>query len=109
MSVRRVSILLILVLATSSFGCATGYAEGNARLTCIRAKSDKCPPQHRVKSARTQCSLRSLTQFHYAKLARFDVPSPLRSPSGKTAAISSAGVHISSIGSPETDRGPPLS
>ncbi len=109
MSVRRISILLILVLATSAFGCATGYTEGNARLSCIQAKSGKCPAQPKVKSARAQCSLRSLAQFHYTKLPRFEVPSPLRSASGKTAAISDSTIHVSSIGSPETDRGPPLS
>lgn len=124
-TVRRSSItsgLLILVFATSAFGCVTG--SGSEPLASCRrpqnqrpciahksgvavAKSASC--SQILKSSRGQCSLRSLTRFQFAEFRNFDLSSPLMRPSGKASLSFNSGIIVLSIGSPETDRGPPHS
>lgn len=123
--VRRTSItsgLLILVFATSAFGCATGWSSKpgifcprpSTRQVCVRknpgttvARGSAC--SHILKSLPGRCSLRSLAQFQFAELHRFEIPSPLRHAGGKVSLPFNSVIIVSSIGSPETDRGPPRS
>jgi hypothetical protein len=111
--------LLILVLATSAFGCVTGSGSeplGSCRrphhqAPCISGKSGvavaKC--NHILKSSGGQCTLRSLAQFQIAEFRNFDLASPLMRPSGKASSSVNSRIVVLSIGSPETDRGPPHS
>jgi hypothetical protein len=62
-----------------------------------------------VKSSRGHCSLRSLAQFHFAEFRRFEISRPLQRVGGKPSPGSNSRIVLSSIGSPETDRGPPHS
>lgn len=120
---RRASItsgLLILVLTTSAFGCVTGWSSKSGTLcprprtrkACVwkklgttAARGSAC--DHTLKSLPGQCSLRSLAQFQFAELQRFEIASPLRHASSKVSLPLNSVTIVSSIGSPETDRGPP--
>jgi hypothetical protein len=112
--------LLILVFATSASGCATGWSSKpealcprpSTRHACVRkkpgtraAREPGCGPT--LKAPPGQCSLRSFAQFQFAELHRFEIPSPLRYVGGKVSAPFNSVIIVSSIGSPETDRGPP--
>ena len=113
--------ILILVLATSAFSCATGSGSdpmGSCHRShgcerCIGDKSGSAITQHsacyKLESSRRQCSLRSLAQFQFAEFRRFEISSPLRRPSGKASPGFNSRIVVSSIGLPETDRGPPHS
>jgi hypothetical protein len=122
-SVRRMSItsgLLILVLGTSVFGCATGWSSKpgtlcprlGTRQVCAGKKPGTTAARgsacgHTLKSLPGQCSLRSFAQVQFAELHRFEIPSPLRYADGKVPPPFNSVITVSSIGSPETDRGPP--
>ncbi|MGH9538899.1 MAG: hypothetical protein ACRD3H_13310, partial [Terriglobales bacterium] len=54
-----------------------------------------------------QCSLRGLAQFQIAEFQRFELSTPLADPAGRVAVPAKSVIIVSSIGSPETDRGPP--
>jgi len=116
------SSLLILVFATSAFGCATGSGSevlgfcprGRSQRLCTTSKSRAAEPKssrcgHVLKSSRGQCSLRSLAQFQFAELRDFEISSPLQRPTGKVWPALNSRIIVLSIGSPETDRGPPHS
>jgi len=121
--------LLILVLAASAFGCVTAgdnepcgpevgahqagvilrHGHWSAR-PCVRkavAQRAGCRPVLRSPSPR--CSLRSLAQFQFVELRRFEIPSPLRQGDGGVSLPFDSRIVVLSIGSPETDRGPPRS
>ena len=131
---RRYSVtsgLLILVLATSTFGCVT--AEGSEPCTsrvdahqagvnlerphcstrsCIRRAAAKAVPRRGacrpgLKPPSSRCSLRSLAQFQFEELRRFEIPNPQRQGNGEVAMPFNSRIVVLSIGSPETDRGPP--
>jgi hypothetical protein len=53
--------------------------------------------------------LRSLAQFQVAELRDFEISSPLQRPTGKAWRAPNSRIIVLSIGSPETDRGPPHS
>jgi hypothetical protein len=114
--------LLMLVLATSASGCAIGSSSkpeilcprSSTRQVCVQkkpgtaaAKGSACG--RTLKSLPGLCSLRSLAQFQFAELHRFENPSPLGHASGKVSPPFNSVIIVSSIGSPETDRGPPCS
>ena len=114
--------LLILVFATSTFGCATGSgreplgfcARGRSQRLCTPRKSRSAEPKssrcgHVLKLSRGQCSLRSLAQFQFAELRDFEISSPLQRATGKASPALDSRIIVLSIGSPETDRGPPYS
>ena len=121
---RRTSItsgLLILVFATSASGCAIGWNSDpgtycprpSARQACVRKKPGTTAARrsacgHILKSLPGRCSSRSLAQFQFAELHRFEIPSPLRQ-AGSKISLPCNPVIASSIGSPQTDRGPPRS
>jgi len=113
---------LILLFATSAFGCATGAGSEplgschrpRVEQACLHsyssvtvAKASGC--RDRLKSSLGQCSLRSLAQFQFAELRSLDTPSPPQLAIGKTSPLFNSNIIVSSIGSPETDRGPPRS
>ena len=113
--------LLILVFATSAFGCATG--SGSEQSFCAHGRwqrlytaSKHCAAEPKscrcgdvLKSSRGQCSLRSLAQFQFAELSDFEISSPLQHATGKASPALNSRIIVLSIGSPETDRGPPSS
>ena len=114
--------LLILVFATSAFGCATGSGSGplgfcprersqrlctTSKSRAAELKSSRCG--HVLKSSGGECSLRSLSQFQSAELRVFEISSPLQRGTGKASPAITSRIIVLSIGSPETDRGPPHS
>ena len=114
--------LLILVFATSAFGCATGSGSeprgfcprGRSQRLCTTSKSRVAVPTsfrcgNVLKSSRGQCSLRSLVQFQFAELRDFEISTPLQRATGKASPALTSRIIVLSIGSPETDRGPPHS
>jgi hypothetical protein len=114
------SAVLVLVVATSASGCATGF--GSSLLASCRGGAGTMPDCFRAKAAvaaaacgdllrssSRHCSLRHLAQFQFVNVGRFDVPSPLLPAPGIVSPGSNAVIIVSSIGSPETDRGPPRS
>jgi hypothetical protein len=62
-----------------------------------------------VKSMPGHCSLRSLLRFQFPAFQRFEVSTPLRRTAEIISAPRGASIIATSIGSPETDRGPPRS
>lgn len=119
--------LLILVFATAAFGCATGsggeppgFCAGKRSQRLCTIPRTSTPSKSRVstlksrcgpalKSSGGPCSLRSLAQFQVAELRHFEISSPLQRPTGKALRPSNTRLIVLSIGSPETDRGPPHS
>jgi hypothetical protein len=53
--------------------------------------------------------MRSFIPFQFATLPVFEISSPLKHTGGNVSAPLKAVIVISSMGSPETDRGPPRS
>ncbi|HEX3966767.1 MAG TPA: hypothetical protein VHW70_02265 [Edaphobacter sp.] len=125
---RRVSIIsafLAVMIAISTFGCATGMTAASssaknscshpgARAACARKRSGASTAQdsaciHTLKSQQGQCSLRDLAQFQFAELRGFAIASPFSNPHGNASPSSDSTILVSSIGSPQTDRGPPVS
>jgi hypothetical protein len=123
---RGVSItsgLLILVFATSAFECATGCGidlpvlslAPNVRAAVCIAKAPsgtvvtqpKCGDS--LKCSGRHCSLRSLAQFQFAEFRRFATSGPLRYTGGRISLPLNPVIILSSIGSAQTDRGPPRS
>ena len=117
-----VSGLLILVFATSTFGCATSFGSeplgfcprGHSQRFRVSRKSRVAELQSSrcgrvLKQSRGRCSLRSLAQFQFAELRHFEIFSPLQRATGKASPALNSRIIVSSIGSPETDRGPPHS
>lgn len=112
-----VAAVLVLTLATSASACVEGAGSplGKAcfkfsRAACERnlgAKADRCNPV--LKSVPAHCDIRGLVQFHAVAFAKFEVRSPLHIVADRILAPSRQGPRVSSIGSPQTDRGPPLS
>jgi hypothetical protein len=115
---RTCSGFLILVLAASAFACSSGVCGGpestrcsSTLAACARKKPQttaclRAPCGYRLKSPSRRCSLRSFAQFQFAKLARFEIPIPLRREAEVSRAPNLAPI-VSSVGSPETDRSPP--
>lgn len=128
---RRESVisgLLILVLATSAFGCVTGgnnepcapevgahearatlgYRQWSTR-TFVRKAPQRASCSPILTSPSGRCSFRSLAQFQPLELRRFEIPSPLRQGDGGVSLPFDSRIVVLSIGSPQTDRGPPRS
>ncbi len=109
-----VAALLIAVFVTSAFACVLGSGADPAcapavhRDACVRrGGSSDCGP--RLKAAPSRCSLRGLAQIHFAALplSTFAIAAPLQV--AKASSRSERPLSLSSVGLPETDRGPPLS
>jgi hypothetical protein len=121
---RRISItsvLLILVLTASIFACAAGWCSQSgtscprpgARQACaqkkaatVMAKQLPCGPL--LKATRGQCGMRTFVQFPIEAFDAFEISTPLGMASRIATRFDSL-ITVSSIGSPEADRGPPSS
>jgi hypothetical protein len=116
-SMRRASftsVVLISVLAGSSFDCVTRWVRerngcgdrGTAPACGSKVVRSRSACGATIGSPRRLCPLRSFSQSQIAEFHRFEIPSPARvirelPPTPRRVAI------MSSIGPPETDRGPP--
>jgi hypothetical protein len=114
------SSLLILVLATSGSGCVMGCGaevwQPLLRLNVQRGHVQNMPGGaliaasqcgDTVKRLRGHCTLRSVTQLQFAELRRLELVTPLWNAAGNIPFPFNSATIISSIGSPQTDRGPP--
>jgi hypothetical protein len=115
------SVLLSVVLTTSVSACAEGWCgqTGNssgrsgARKACAQkkaasaaAKHGPCGPVLKAKPGR--CGMRGFVPFPFVALRAFEISTPLSAVSRFATPFDSP-IIISSIGSPEADRGPPSS
>jgi hypothetical protein len=109
--------LLILVFGASAFGCVAGWngdapnvcGASIARKSCARKKAIRTTGCHVLHSSPGRCSLRSLAQGYAIEFARFEIRGPLNDVRERASVLRTAPILISSVGSPETDRGPPRS
>jgi hypothetical protein len=122
--VRRISItavLLILVLVPSASACVAGWGSPItpscprtiSRRDCTRKETATATIRGRacgevLKSLPARCGMRSFIQFQFVSLAGFEIAAPIKRTASNPVAFDSV-VVVSSIGSPETDRGPPIS
>ncbi len=109
-----IAALLILTVAISASACVEGAGSALAkpckfsRTHCSRvARSSKCSTVSKASSS--HCDVRGLLQFHFIAFHKSDTTASLRALPGRVAIPSRLALRLSSIGSPETDRGPPLS
>src|SRR5215469_5585821 len=114
-----ISALLIVTIATSASACVEGGGGSSASRLCSKSSRPsggrnfqavgvrRCNPV--LKSVPAHCDIRGLVQFHLVAFTKFAVRSPLRIVSAGILVPSREGPRVFSIGSPETDRGPPLS
>jgi hypothetical protein len=109
-----ISALLILTLSASVSTCITGSI-GGAPAGCRRSHvrlsrvttGDQCGDI--VRSQTKQCSLRGMLQFQFLTLPSVRVAPPQQAVAEYTTPPVDPTIKFTSIGSPETDRGPPLS
>ena len=104
-----IAALLIMVLAASALGCVAGWAT---------AAHDRCAPDlcvrrtaacgAAVQATPGHCGMRTFVQFHFVPFQRFEIAAPLRL-AGSIPGPRPRTLVLSSIGSPQTDRGPPNS
>jgi hypothetical protein len=64
---------------------------------------------HSFKGRPGRCSLRGLLQFQFQALPAFEIAIPFDLIAEKVTAPSDSATKLTSVGSPETDRGPPRS
>lgn len=122
--VRRAPItsaLLIVVVVTSASACVAGCGSPTefscARASIRRAFSEKkarattnssaCGDVLKAQPGR--CGMRSFIPFQFAALPAFEMSSPLLRTNRNIPVPLDSVILVSSIGSPETDRGPPRS
>ena len=91
----------------SSSQCNTQAQCGANKASRHFALRGKCGEKLRAPAAK--CALRNLAQAQPAILCAPKVSVPQNMAAGKTPAHFDFGIVVSSIGSPQTDRGPPLS
>ena len=124
------ALILIVIFATSMSACVAGWGSEAAASCCQStaraACSGKCPDARKVtgcthKSARNsackhvvkpqpgKCGMRSFAQRQFLTRPASEISIPLRREAGNIAAPDDGVIIVSSIGSPETDRGPPNS
>jgi hypothetical protein len=115
------SVLLILALVTSASACVAGCGSQTApscsrtgtRLACARKEPRIATSMGRacgnvLKSQPARCGMRSFIQLQFVTLPTFEISVPLRRTASNSVPLDSM-IVVSSIGSPETDRGPPRS
>jgi hypothetical protein len=116
------SVLLILALGTSASACVAGWGSQSAP-SCVRPNARQARARtkpsistavgttcgHSLKSLPGNCGLRNFVQFQFVTFHKFEVHTPLRPTCGNISAPLDSAIIVSSIGSPETDRGPPRS
>ena len=108
-----ICVLLIVAIAASASACILGAGTRS---------TGACPPlkRHCLRAARTggcgsilssspeRCGIRGLLQFHFVAFQESDLTGS-RLVAGRIAAPFRPALRTYSIGSPETDRGPPRS
>jgi hypothetical protein len=62
-----------------------------------------------LKSQSGRCGIRGFAQFQFVTFHAFEISTPLQRAAGSIPAPFDFVIIVSSIGSPETDRGPPAS
>ena len=116
-----ISAFLVIVLATAAFGCVSDWSgkpssscnNSSIQKPCVRkpgtavAKRSGCGDN--VKSVPGLCNVRGFAQFQFTEFRKFEIAGPLRQVEGRISRPRNAAILVSSIGSPETDRGPPTS
>jgi hypothetical protein len=124
-TVRRTSIisaLLVVVLVMSASACVAGWgnppatscSHASTRRVCAREKAGiktavGAACGHILKSLSGWCGIRSFAQSQFVAFRAFKIASPVLRASGGVSAPFGPAIIVSSIGSPETDRGPPRS
>lgn len=116
------SALLVVALATSTSACVAGWTSQpgaschrpSARQACSSKKPSSATAadlacSQVLKSLPGMCGIRGLVQFQFVTFHAFEISAPLQPAAGDFSAPSDAMVIVSSIGPPETDRGPPAS
>jgi hypothetical protein len=123
--VRRVSItsvLLILALIASSSSCVVGWCSQRtascshsiALKSCARKNHDVAEAMGAdcgsvLEPSPGTCRIRGFVQPKFAAFQGVEISIPLRCVAGRVSAPSDFPILVSSVGSPETDRGPPRS
>jgi hypothetical protein len=121
----RVSLtsgLLIVALAASCSACVAGWGTPPANACNDAPTGQECARQAAcnptaasshgrpvLKSQSGRCNMRGLVQFQFAAFRAFELSAPLLRDAGKIAVPLGPTIVVSSIGSPESDRGPPNS
>jgi hypothetical protein len=104
------AIAVMLALAGLAPACVAGWDGQPATLACraarrcLNGKADKSIKP----AAANKCGLRMFVQLQFARLAGTNLSRPLLDRAGEVSLLAPAVIVFSSIGSPETDRGPPL-
>jgi hypothetical protein len=112
------SALLIVNLIVSVSACIEGGGSASkndrARSNCPSCKRQlhtadarSCSPV--LKEVPSRCEIRGLARFHIVAFGRSDVSSPLWLVIARVVIPSAPVLRKFSIGSPESDRGPPFS
>ena len=113
-----ISALLILALSASASACLNGT--GTSLVAACRIPHTKLSHQNASRTANDNCGqafkgrpdvcrLRGLLPFHFLTLPAFEIAIPFDLIAEKVAAPSDSTAKLTSVGSPETDRGPPRS
>jgi hypothetical protein len=113
------SALLILALSASVSACVAATGSGSAA-ACSLAHSKPSHPRtaaatadnncgHSLRARSAHCSLRGLLQFQFLTLPEFQIGAPLDLIAVDIMTPPNSTAKLTSIGSPETDRGPPRS
>ena len=102
-----IAALLIVILAASAAGCVAGWVSHDpcAPDLCVR-RTASCDAA--VQAAPGHCGMRTFVQFHFVSFHRFELAAPMRAAEAIPAPRPRT-IVLTSIGSPETDRGPPNS
>jgi len=116
-----ISVLLSLVIAGSASACVGGWGSQSAhsclsastRRTCVRNEHRTATMRPAcgdvLKSQPGRCGMRSFIQFQFVTLHASEISAPLQHAAGSISVPFDSRIVVSSIGSPETDRGPPRS
>ena len=110
---RLTAVLLVMFCAASAFGCVTGVSSSQScasltrRHACVKSRKAGCRPVFR--QAPTDCSFRSFTQSQPADFRPFVLGAPQAHTTGAVPVRYGCAIVLLSIGSPQTDRGPPRS
>jgi len=123
-----ISVMLIGVLAASASGCVAEWGSREATSCVDRSGRDRCRSAKAsslaakagslaavsglcltVGSLPGRCGLRGLLSFQFIAFRSIEIVTPLEVALSGVSAASDSKIIVSSVGSPETDRGPPLS
>ena len=110
-TVRCCSALVVLL---SIFGlapaCVAGWDGQPAKPRCRveRLCAQKKPGKSIKPPATNKCGLRNFVQLQFVRFSATNLSRPLLNRTGEISFLAPAVIVFSSIGSPETDRGPPL-